>query len=411
MEHYLVVCLILVWSFCLQRSYSAESTLHYKLSNGEEISCVPIYEQPSLKSLDHDPYLMIKEATFIPSDQSTEEQTQEIPDATQIKVAAKQVFQTEVGSCPEGMIPILRNQGSRISQHGVDSINGKVEHKVTSTKNPLISDPYFDLRDHEYATTSLSTSGTARYFGGRGEVNLWNPIVEFRDEFSSARVAVSAGSYDQWNLNLLVAGMKVDMGRFGDNYTRLFVAWTRDAYHTTGCVNLECAGFVQTNSGVVIGGAYGTSVPGGSQYFQYFSIEWHQSSDAWWLQVGQRDVGYWPNSLLTVLRTGATKVEWGGEIINGKHSGTRHTQTRMGSGEFADARSGGVAKPNWQRAAWISALQTVDQYNQWVDAPLASLSIYNTKVKCYNAQKFQGDAEWRTHMYYGGPGYNRDCLT
>ncbi|KAL3676515.1 hypothetical protein R1sor_026463 [Riccia sorocarpa] len=59
MENYLVVSLVLVWSFCLQRSYSAESALHFKLRSGEEISCVSIYEQPSLKSLDHasNPYL------------------------------------------------------------------------------------------------------------------------------------------------------------------------------------------------------------------------------------------------------------------------------------------------------------------------------------------------------------------
>jgi hypothetical protein len=41
----------------------------------------------------------------------------------------------------------------------------------------------------------------------------------------------------------------------------------RDAYNGTGCYNLGCSGFVQTNNQIVIGGTLSPqSVYGGSQY-------------------------------------------------------------------------------------------------------------------------------------------------
>ncbi|EFH56355.1 hypothetical protein ARALYDRAFT_903838 [Arabidopsis lyrata subsp. lyrata] len=56
----------------------------------------------------------------------------------------------------------------------------------------------------------------------------------------------------------------------------------------------------------------------------------------WWLRVNEKDIiGYWPGSLFSSLGREATRVEWGGEIINSK-TGGRHTTTDMGSGHFAD---------------------------------------------------------------------------
>ncbi|KAJ6386931.1 hypothetical protein OIU78_016793, partial [Salix suchowensis] len=42
---------------------------------------------------------------------------------------------------------------------------------------------------------------------------------------------------------------------YGDNYPRFFTYWTTDAYQTTGCYNLLCSGFVQTNNKIAIGAA------------------------------------------------------------------------------------------------------------------------------------------------------------
>jgi hypothetical protein len=42
---------------------------------------------------------------------------------------------------------------------------------------------------------------------------------------------------------------------YGDNSPRFFTYWTTDAYQTTGCYNLLCSGFVQTNSRIAMGAA------------------------------------------------------------------------------------------------------------------------------------------------------------
>ncbi|KAL3676532.1 hypothetical protein R1sor_026480 [Riccia sorocarpa] len=152
MENHLVVSLILVWTFCLQRSYSAESALQFKLSSGEEISCVPMYEQPSLKWVDHESNTYVK--------------THVIPEEIEIR-PAEEVFKSEVGSCPEGMISILRNQRPMrrirgISPQGVDSIHGSYGHKSTVTStNTSEADPANELNlssssPHEVCVRALS---------------------------------------------------------------------------------------------------------------------------------------------------------------------------------------------------------------------------------------------------------------
>ncbi|WVZ81619.1 hypothetical protein U9M48_028974 [Paspalum notatum var. saurae] len=54
---------------------------------------------------------------------------------------------------------------------------------------------------------------------------------------------------------------------YGDNNTRLFSYWTRDAYQATGCYNLGCSGFIQTNNKIAIGGSISpVSIYGSSQH-------------------------------------------------------------------------------------------------------------------------------------------------
>uniref|UniRef100_A0A0D9YAD5 Neprosin PEP catalytic domain-containing protein n=1 Tax=Oryza glumipatula TaxID=40148 RepID=A0A0D9YAD5_9ORYZ len=62
-------------------------------------------------------------------------------------------------------------------------------------------------------------------------------------------------------------GHHVYPAMYGDDKTRLFIYWTRDAYNRTGCYNLACSGFIQTNPQFVIGGSISpVSIYGGTQY-------------------------------------------------------------------------------------------------------------------------------------------------
>jgi hypothetical protein len=42
---------------------------------------------------------------------------------------------------------------------------------------------------------------------------------------------------------------------YGNTKPCLFVYWTADDYHSTGCYNLSCTAFVQTNKNWAFGGA------------------------------------------------------------------------------------------------------------------------------------------------------------
>nr|XP_017233638.1 PREDICTED: uncharacterized protein LOC108207717 [Daucus carota subsp. sativus] len=52
---------------------------------------------------------------------------------------------------------------------------------------------------------------------------------------------------------------KVSPELYGDIYPRFITYWTADAYHTTGCYNLLCSGFVQTNNRITMGAAISPS--------------------------------------------------------------------------------------------------------------------------------------------------------
>ncbi|KAL3676526.1 hypothetical protein R1sor_026474 [Riccia sorocarpa] len=313
-----------------QRCYS----LH-QLSSGEEISCVPIYEQPSLKWLDHESNTYLKEPAFIPSEKSTEEHTQVIPDEIEIK-PAEQVFKSEVGSCPEG----ISEPRFCILYFAINDPCVGSEASVHRVLTPFMK--------ATYATEVYDWPNSDLYRGAKGYFNVWKPYVELSREFSLSQMWISAGSYSQNNLNTIEVGWQVCKNLYGDDSPHLFVYWTRDAYNSTGCYILACPGFVQTSSKWVVGGAsvLAVSQTNGTQYELQVMVFLDQVKDVWWLLVNEEYVGYWPNSLFTTLKSGAHHVEF----VNSQ-TGDRHTQTDMGSGEFAQAGR--------LTAAYIRSLQTV----------------------------------------------------
>ncbi|CAL5001158.1 unnamed protein product [Urochloa decumbens] len=191
-------------------------------------------------------------------------------------------------------------------------------------------------------------------------------------------------------------GHQVYQYLYGDNNPRLFIYWTRDAYKTTGCYNLGCPGFVQTNNQIAIGGTLSPqSSYGGSQYEICFLVWKDPGSGNWWLQLGGTNVGYWPSSIFTDLANSASNVEWGGEVAPSENG---QTSTQMGSGHFPSEGFG--------KASYIRNIQTVDSSNTLRSAN--GLGLIIPTPNCYNAQSGSSN-DWGTYMYYGGPGRNTNC--
>ncbi|XP_022714529.1 uncharacterized protein LOC111274158 [Durio zibethinus] len=180
--------------------------------------------------------------------------------------------------------------------------------------------------------------------------------------------------------------------------TRLFIYWTSDGYQKTGCYNLECPGFVQTNNKVVLGSLLEpVSTYGGSQFDINIFIHKDRQSGNWWLRIQQIDVGYWPGSIFTTLSDRADRLSWGGEIVNLQSQG-HHTSTQMGSGHFPSE--------GFTKASLIRNLRYMDESGSIKDAE--NVEPYVTRPECYYLQ-MGGMKNFGTHFFFGGPGYSDKC--
>ncbi|KAH9291174.1 hypothetical protein KI387_043641, partial [Taxus chinensis] len=214
------------------------------------------------------------------------------------------------------------------------------------------------------------------YYGAKACMNVWKPHIETPGEFSLSQMWVLSGSFDGSDLNSIEAG------------------WQSDSYGETGCYNLMCSGFIQTNKKIALGAAINpVSSFNGPQYDHHHTrleayltltnisdsksitstatiykakhasiitlVAQNASMDPkegnWWMEFGDGTlVGYWPSNLFTHLSHHATMVEWGGEVVNTQQDGD-HTSTQMGSGHFANE--------GFTKASYFRNLQVEDEYN------------------------------------------------
>lgn len=173
-----------------------------------------------------------------------------------------------------------------------------------------------------------------------------------------------------------------------------------DAYQATGCYNLLCPGFVQTNNKIAIGAAISpVSLSSGDQFDVSILIWKDPRVGNWWMEFGDNNiVGYWPAELFTHLSEHANMVEWGGEVVNMKKQNGAHTSTQMGSGRFAEDGFG--------KASYFRNLEIVDSDNSL--SSVESISTLSENTNCYNIRSYS-NSDWGTHFYYGGPGKNPNC--
>ncbi|XP_039055798.1 uncharacterized protein LOC120198555 [Hibiscus syriacus] len=291
-------------------------------------------------------------------------------------------------TCPEGTIPIRRTtKKDMLRASSVRRFGMKPRRRV---RRDSISN------GHEHAVGYVNGE---EYYGAKGGINVWAPRVFNHYEFSLSQLWLISGSFSH-DLNTIEAGWQVSPELYGDNYPRFFTYWTNDAYETTGCYNLLCSGFVQTNNRIAIGAAISpvSSYHGGQ--FDIILLVWKDPKHGhWWLEFGTGvPVGYWPSFLFTHLRDHATMVQFGGEIVNSRGGGF-HTSTAMGSGHFSGEGFG--------KASYFRNLQVVDWDNNLI--PLTNLRLLADHPNCYDIRAGINGV-WGHYFYYGGPGRNVRCL-
>ncbi|CAA6671436.1 unnamed protein product [Spirodela intermedia] len=289
--------------------------------------------------------------------------------------------------CPEGTVPIRRTTEADILR--ASSVKRFAKKPMATLRRNSASS------GHEHAVGYVTGD---QYFGAKASLNVWSPRVSSPSEFSLSQIWVIAGSFGQ-DLNTIEAGWQVSPELYGDNHPRFFTYWTTDAYQATGCYNLLCSGFVQTNNKVAIGAAISpVSMFNGGQ-FDITLLVWKDPKHGnWWLEFGSGLlVGYWPSFLFSHLARHASMVQFGGEVVNSRPAGA-HTATQMGSGHFAGE--------GFARASYFRNLQVVDWDNNLVPPP--NLRLLADHPRCYDI--FGGiNSVWGNFFYYGGPGRNPRC--
>ncbi|XP_004298989.1 PREDICTED: uncharacterized protein LOC101315236 [Fragaria vesca subsp. vesca] len=289
--------------------------------------------------------------------------------------------------CPDGTIPIRRTREQDVLRASSVRRYGR--------KSPRHVRRDTSSNGHEHAVGYVSGD---QYYGAKASINVWAPKVVNQYEFSLSQMWVISGSFGD-DLNTIEAGWQVSPELYGDNYPRFFTYWTSDAYQATGCYNLLCSGFVQTNSRIAIGAAISpTSGYNGGQFDISLLIWKDPKHGNWWLEFGNGVlVGYWPSFLFTHLQNHASMVQFGGEVVNSRPSGS-HTATQMGSGHFAGEGFG--------KASYFRNLQVVDWDNSLI--PLSNLKVLADHPNCYDIQGGINNF-WGNYFYYGGPGRNVRC--
>ncbi|KAL5538354.1 hypothetical protein UlMin_044533 [Ulmus minor] len=290
-------------------------------------------------------------------------------------------------SCPEGTIPIRRTTEKDILRaNSIRRFGRKPARRVRRDSTGT---------GHEHAVVFVNGD---QYYGAKANINVWAPRVIDPYEFSLSQIWVISGSFGN-DLNTIEAGWQVSPELYGDNYPRFFTYWTTDAYQATGCYNLLCSGFVQTNNKIAIGAAISPRSTYNGRQFDIGLMVWKDPKHGhWWLEFGNGLlVGYWPAFLFSHLRSHANMLQFGGEIVNSRSSGF-HTSTQMGSGHFAGEGFG--------KASYFRNLQVVDWDNNLL--PLTNLHLLADHSSCYDIRQGKNNV-WGTYFYYGGPGRNVRC--
>ncbi|XVE57179.1 hypothetical protein DITRI_Ditri04bG0071100 [Diplodiscus trichospermus] len=344
--------------------------------DGDVIDCVLSHLQPAF---DH-PELRGQKPLDPPARPKGHNSTEAVSESFQLWTDSGE-------SCPEGTVPIRRTTEKDILRASSVRRYGRRRRHVRrdSTGN-----------GHEHAVVFVNGD---QYYGAKASLNVWAPRVTNAYEFSLSQIWVISGSFGN-DLNTIEAGWQVSPELYGDNYPRFFTYWTTDAYQATGCYNLLCSGFVQTNNKIAIGAAISPRSSYNGRQFDIGLMVWKDPKHGhWWLQFGSGLlVGYWPAFLFSHLRSHANMIQFGGEIVNTRSSGF-HTSTEMGSGHFAEEGFG--------KAAYFRNLQTVDWDNNLL--PLINLRLLADHSNCYDIRQGRNNV-WGTYFYYGGPGRNVRCL-
>ncbi|CAM0944466.1 unnamed protein product [Alopecurus aequalis] len=246
--------------------------ISFKVNYGIIFDCVDIYKQPAF---DH-PLLKDHKLQIAPSSSSSNG----LPTTEQ--------------SCPNGTVPIRRTLKEDLMRGRASSLLYK-KTKDTSTIDGL-----------HFAQVLFNSEKGTPFQGVRAVLEVYNLDIQ-NGAASLAQILVVDDR--PTNATVVQSGWHVDPDIEGDVQSRFMVFWTADNYQETGCLNMQCPGFVVTNEAI----APGMALPVGTTIS--IAIERDSSSGNWQVFLNEMMVGYFPGAIVNGM-DGSTQVQMGGNVYS-----------------------------------------------------------------------------------------------
>lgn len=359
---------------------------------GAHFDCIPMEQQPSFRKLKASGHTLAS-APAIPQSPA------QVPGEGQGELSAPQHpfapgIMDDFGNerlCPEGCIPLRRVDLQTLSRFKTlgDFLS---KHPEGKGRAPQESDPSTEsTSSHRWAHAYRNQAN----YGGASYLNLWDPTVTSSSIFSLSQQWWTGGSGSA--LQTVEGGWQVYPRKYGTSLPCLFIFYTPDDY-SSGCYNLDCSAFVQTNSSWGLGMALPSnaiSQMNGSQYA--FQMVWEFFGGNWWLGLnwyGQNLtwIGYYPKSVFKSgqLSHHAEKMDFGGETV------VSTVFPPMGSGQFANQ---GFKKAAFQTNIYYFDSSIFGHYP-------SSMTVSQHWPDCYTCTYGSGSGLWTRYIYFGGPGGN-----
>lgn len=363
----------------------------FEMDPGIIVDCIKRETQPSLNTPEMRDHQLANPPSFSP-----EGRIEKLDSAQIGKPLGPQLSKNEfdkfknVKFCDEGTIPLRRLLLSELvrfktldeyfHKFGVDGLKGMQGEEVP---------PGDGVSTHYWAHARQTVDN----HGGDSRLNVWKPNSS-PGVFALSQHWYVGGSGS--SLQTCEGGWQVYPNKYSTSEPCLFIYRTNANYSDgSGCYNLDCSGFVQTNNSWVLGGKLGpVSTTGGTQYI--IRMQWQLYEGNWWLFLqGSGDyiaVGYYPGSVYKggQMSKYAQSIDYGGEVAS-KSTDTKTGQ--MGSGAFANQ--------GWQKASYQRTIYYIDksQVSHW-----GNLSAVQNTSSCYTADLHNlTSGSWATYLYFGGP--------
>ncbi|KAM0919836.1 hypothetical protein ACQ4PT_007981 [Festuca glaucescens] len=280
-----------------------------------------------------------------------------------------------------------------------DVLRGSAKLSLTSLKSNSIEAIIFgqgssSWNEAYFAGHQTPSSGPDdTYYGLHVTIDVYDHELK-RGQLSSTTFWIfHDGDGNTSSLNSIQVGWHIHPDHYGDSHPHFYTSWTRDGDATTGCLNMECPGFIKVSGAVIAPGDTihpVDHVPGGPIQNITLRVNKDKKSGDWWVYYGFNNiptgVGYFPKSLFNYLAKKATRVAFGAYVSSKKGSPT----PPMGSG----------ARPNGSmgRAASFTDLRFMDKDGN--SSPImADLPKTITNEKCHSITPID-----HANCLYGGPG-------